>query len=113
VDVLISFDQLRPSLVDATRISDGKLMYIKQVRTDDLESRIALTLSAIDNTANHSVPIFDTFEDPTDNSISYIVMPLLRLSDNPPFEVVEELLDFVDQVLEVCSREKPIRWYRR
>jgi hypothetical protein len=77
-------------------------MYIKQVRTDDLESRIALTLSAIDDPANHSVPICDTFEDPTDNSISYMVMPFLRLSDNPPFEVVEELLDFVDQVLEVC-----------
>jgi len=58
-------------------------------------------LSAIDDPANHSVPILDTFEDLVDNSISYLVMPFLRLIDNPPFEVVEEVLDFVDQILEV------------
>ena len=28
-------------------------------------------------------------------------MPFLRLTDNPPFEVVEEVLDFADQILEV------------
>jgi serine/threonine protein kinase len=91
---------LRPLLVDATRISDGKLVYIKEVRTRDLESSIALMLSAIDNPANHSVPILDTFEDPLDKSISYLVMPFLRLTDSPPFEVVEEVLDFADQILE-------------
>jgi hypothetical protein len=88
-------------------------VYIKQVRTNDLESRIALDLNAIDDLANHSVPILDTFEDPTNNSISYLVMPFLRLSDNPSFEVVEELLDFVDQVMEVRSRNKLTKWCRR
>jgi len=91
---------LRPLLVDATRISDGKLVYIKQVRTDDLESRIALTLSNIDDPANHSVPILDTFEDPDNTSISYLVMPFLRLTDSPLFGRVEEVLDFVGQLLE-------------
>jgi hypothetical protein len=52
---------------------------------------------------NHSVPILDTFGDPVDKSTSYLVMPFLRLIDNPPFEVVEEVLDFVDQILEVRS----------
>jgi hypothetical protein len=28
-------------------------------------------------------------------------MPFLRLTDNPPFGRVEEVLDFVDQLLEV------------
>jgi len=32
-------------------------------------------------------------------------MPFLRLMDNPPFEVVEEFLDFVDQVFEVSLRD--------
>jgi hypothetical protein len=59
-------------------------------------------LSAIDGPANHSVPILDTFEDLVDKSISYLVMPFLRLTDNPPFEIVEEVLDFADQILEVC-----------
>ncbi len=52
---------------------------------------------------NHSVPVLDTFEDLVDKSISYLVMPFLRLADNPPFEVVEEVLDFADQLLEVRS----------
>jgi hypothetical protein len=76
-------------------------MYIKEVRTGDLESSIALMLSAIDDPANHSVPILDTFEDPVNKSISYLVMPFLRLTDNPRFDVVEEVLDFADQILEV------------
>ena len=80
-------------------------MYIKQVQTNDSESRIALALSAIDHPANHSVPVLDIFEDPTNDSISYLVMPFLRLMDNPSFEVVEEFLDFVDQVFEVSLRD--------
>ena len=78
-------------------------MYIKEIRTGDLESSIALMLSAIDDPTNHSVPVLDTFEDLIDKSISYLVMPFLRLIDNPPFEVVEEVLDFADQILEVRS----------
>ena len=76
-------------------------MYIKEVRTGDLESSIASMLSAIDAPTNHSVPILDSFEDSANKSISYLVMPFLRLTDNPRFEVVEEVLDFVDQILEV------------
>ena len=78
-------------------------MYIKEVRTGDPESSIALMLSAIDDPMNHSVPILDTFEDSVNESISYLVMPFLRLTDSPPFDVVEDVLDFVDQILEVRS----------
>jgi serine/threonine protein kinase len=87
-------------LVDATRISDDKLVYIKEVKTGDLESRIALALSNIDDPANHSVPVLDTFVDEVDASLSYLVMPFLRMPDDPPFGVVEEVIDFADQVLE-------------
>ncbi len=88
-------------LVDATRISDDRLVFIKGVKTGNLESRIALTLSEIDDPANHSVPILDTFVDSVDKSISYLVMPFLRPSNDPTFGVVEEVVDFADQVLEV------------
>ena len=101
VFVILSLDQARPFHVDATRTSDDKLVYIKEVRTGDLESSIALKLSAIDDPSNHSVPILDTFDDAVDKSISYLVMPFLRLTHSPPFEVVEEVLDFADQILEV------------
>lgn len=95
---------LRPLFVDATRIPDDRLVYIQEVKTGNLESRIALTLSDIDDSANHSVPILDTFVDSVDKSISYLVMPFLRLPDDPVFDIVEEVVDFADQVLEV-------RWY--
>ena len=101
MDSFISINQLRPFLVDATRISDGKLVYIKEVKTGDQESRIASMLAALNDPKNHSVPILDTFVDFADDSTSYIVMPFLRLPINPPFETVGEVADFVDQILEV------------
>jgi len=84
-------------------MADGKLVYIKQVRTNDQESRIALMLSSYEDPTSHSVPILDTFVDSLDESISYIVMPFLRLVDEPPFYVVGEILDFADQILEVST----------
>lgn len=30
-----------------------------------------------------------------------MVMPILRLTDNPKFDLIEELIDFVDQIFEV------------
>ena len=88
-------------------------MYIKEVQTGDLESSIALMLNAIDDSANHSVPIIDTFRDAINKSISYLVMPFLRLTDSPRFEVVEEVLDFVDQILEVRLEQVFTKLYRR
>ncbi|EIM91026.1 uncharacterized protein STEHIDRAFT_72737 [Stereum hirsutum FP-91666 SS1] len=93
----------RKPCVDATRISDGELVFIKRVKTDDDESRIALYLS--DNTfrqdtQNHCVPIIDYFEDSDDPSISYLVMPFLSSIDGPPFETVGDVVEFCDQILE-------------
>ncbi|KAN0131631.1 Protein kinase-like domain containing protein [Lactarius tabidus] len=90
----------RQLLVDATRIADGKLVYIKQVVTGDEESRLMLVLNSHEDPANHTVTILDTFVDTTDETISYLVMPFLRLFDEPPFESIGEILDFADQVLE-------------
>jgi hypothetical protein len=93
--------QGRPLLVDATRIADGKLVYIKQIATGDEESRLMLMLNSHEDPANHTVTILDTFVDTADETISYLVMPFLRLFDDPPFESIGEILDFTDQVLEV------------
>lgn len=54
-----------------------------------------------DKPANHCVPILDLFEDDEDPSISYLVMPFLRLMDDPPFWLVNDIVDFTDQMLEV------------
>jgi hypothetical protein len=58
-------------------------------------------LSSYEDPTNHSVPILDTFVDSSDESISYMVMPFLRMLDEPPFFIVGEILDFADQILEV------------
>ncbi|KAI0057009.1 hypothetical protein BV25DRAFT_1920542 [Artomyces pyxidatus] len=89
--------------IDATCLSDGRLVYIKRVVTGDLESTIATTLSSDAlrrDPANHSVPILDHFDDPDKEGTSYIVMPFLRLMDDSEFNYVGEILDFGEQILE-------------
>jgi len=60
---------------------------------------------------NHCAPVIEVIDDPDDNSISYMVMPMLRLADNPPFQYVKEIIDFVDQILEVRATDPANRWY--
>ncbi|KAI0040975.1 hypothetical protein FA95DRAFT_1576628 [Auriscalpium vulgare] len=94
---------LRHHLIDATRLSDGKIVYIKRVQTGDLESPIAIKLSSEplhSDPMNHSVPIVDTFVDSDDSRFYYIVMPFLRPIYSPEFQYVGEFLDFGEQILE-------------
>ena len=79
-------------------------MFIKKVGRNDNESRIAQMLSTTElreDPRNHSVPIIEVIDDPDNDSISYMVMPLLRNASDPPFQFVKEIIDFVNQVLEV------------
>ncbi len=41
------------------------------------------------------------FSDPEDEGYEYLVLPVLRKFDDPPFYAVVEVLDFVRQTLEV------------
>jgi len=52
---------------------------------------------------NHCVPVIEVIDDPDDDRISYMVMPLLRNAAVPPFQYMKEIVDFVDQTLEVGS----------
>jgi hypothetical protein len=77
---------------------------IKRVGRNDEETRIAQMLSTAElrtDPKNHCVPIIEVFDDPDDDSISYMVMPLLRNASNPAFQYVKEIIDFVNQVLQV------------
>lgn len=74
------------------------------MQPDDVETRIALMLSSDDarrDPRNRAVPVLDHFEDDEDKDIAYLVMPLLRALDDPPFLCVGDVVDFCDQVLEV------------
>jgi hypothetical protein len=83
-------------------MENGKLVYIQRVATDSKELTIAKMMSEKDIPSNHCVPVLDCFVDDEDSSISYIVMPLLLPYNQLPFETVGEIVDFVDQLLEVC-----------
>ncbi|KAI0049902.1 hypothetical protein FA95DRAFT_755910 [Auriscalpium vulgare] len=97
------FSHARPNLMDATRISDGEMVYIKNMDTECLEYTIALLLgsdSLQKDSRNHSVPILDVFQDAEDSSISFVVMPYLRPPHDPKFQFIGEILDFGEQILE-------------
>ncbi|KAI0734963.1 hypothetical protein C8Q72DRAFT_964728 [Fomitopsis betulina] len=90
-------------IMDARRTVDDTPVCIKRVKTGDNESWITSMLSSErlrQDPWNHSVPVLDIFPDDEDPGVSYMVMPLLRLIDNPKFDLIEELIDFVDQILE-------------
>ncbi|GJE92549.1 kinase-like domain-containing protein [Phanerochaete sordida] len=93
----------RNNIIDATRDSDGLVVCIKRVQTGSSEIEIGRYFSSPsvrEDAHNHCIPILDTFQDDTDPAISYIVMPFLKKISQPPFEIVDEVLDFVEQVLE-------------
>jgi len=95
-------ETLRTHLVDAYT-DDGRLVFIKKVGRNDRESRIAQMLNGVEpreDPRNHCVPIIEFIDDPDNDAISYMVMPLLRNASDPPFQYVKEIVDFVNQILE-------------
>jgi serine/threonine protein kinase len=89
------------------------LVYIKEVDTTSEERRIAEILKQEERTRdprNHCVPVINLFDDPQDPELSYLVMPFLRPMCDPPFQTVQEIVEFTDQILEglVFLHEKGI-----
>ncbi|KAH7890107.1 kinase-like domain-containing protein [Phlebopus sp. FC_14] len=90
--------------LDATGL-DGTPVYIKKVdrRKHPSEAAIAEFLSSstmMSDSYNHTVPILDSFAYTKDPDIYYLVMPLLRRFDDPPFTTIKESVDFVYQTLQ-------------
>ncbi|KAJ8481569.1 hypothetical protein ONZ51_g5906 [Trametes cubensis] len=93
----------RTSVIDATRMSDGKLVYVKRIDKNSQELQIISFLSSEEmrrDPRNHCVPLLDTIPDPSDPNTAYIVMPFLRYVDSPGFVLVDDVLECLDQVLE-------------
>ena len=98
--------------MDARRASDGRMVYLKRVRTDSEELSIATLFSqetARSDPTNHCVPILDVIGDEEEPTISYIVMPFLRHIDRPPFEGLGDIIRFVDHMLEVSPFQNRVR----
>ena len=84
--------------MDATRVSDGKLVFIKKIARGGRERKIIDYLTVkdrADDEKNHCVPVLDHFIDDQEQHTEFLVMPILRRFNNPPFSFVDEVVDFV------------------
>ncbi|KAI0356689.1 hypothetical protein OH77DRAFT_1520182 [Trametes cingulata] len=94
---------LRANVIDATRIQDNNLVYIKRVQTNSDEWTIATKFSSGElrhDPMNHCVPILDHFLNPGKPTETFLVMPFLRYINDPDFETLEDILDCGEQILE-------------
>ncbi|RPD57198.1 hypothetical protein L226DRAFT_113083 [Lentinus tigrinus ALCF2SS1-7] len=95
-----SISILGPREMDATRQSDGRLVFMKSAKNHTTEIEIAQYLSEQHHSENHCVPIFEVLEDPYDPRYSLLVMPYLRPFNDPEFGTIGEFMEFVRQTLE-------------
>ncbi|TBU31692.1 kinase-like domain-containing protein [Dichomitus squalens] len=77
-------DAIRPVVMDATRVSDNRMVLLKRV----------------DKSVHPYEVEMGTLQDPTDQNITFIVMPHLRRYTNPSFRTIGEAIEFFRQVLE-------------
>jgi hypothetical protein len=91
-------------VLDAARVEDNKSVVIKRVKVGSDEVAICRMLSSPElrnDPHNHAVPILDYFTKDDESKHGFLVMPLLRKFDDPPFGTVGEVVDFVRQMLQV------------
>ena len=80
-------------IMDAVRTADGKMVVLKKVlksvHPHEAEIGQYLTSSPLSSDSrNHCCPILDVLQDPFDEDMQLIVMPLLRRYKDPKFETV-------------------------
>lgn len=94
--------------MDATRISDGTLVSLKKVSATvhphevDI-GRFLCSEEVASHPENHCVPLWDVLEDPSEDKVLILVMPLLRSCNDPEFETIGEVVDFIRQLITVCQ----------
>jgi hypothetical protein len=93
--------------MDATRISDGKLVMLKRIKNASMhrfEVEIGEFFSAepqASDARNHCVPILEVLQDLDDEGSSILVMPFLRPYDDPQFDTFGEAVECFRQLFEV------------
>lgn len=92
--------------MDAKRLSDGEIVALKLFlkSSHPHEADIGLYLSSeplASDPRNHCVNLYEVLSVPNKDDQFILVMPYLRPYQNPPFETVGEVVDFVHQAFEV------------
>ncbi|KAL5492959.1 hypothetical protein ACEPAI_4407 [Sanghuangporus weigelae] len=92
-----------PMNMDAIRVSDRRKVFLKRVRTGSREIDIIRFLSEperLQDPNNHTAALLDVFTDYNDPRFSYMVMPLLCPYYYPDFYSVDEVVEFMRQLLQ-------------
>ena len=94
--------------MDATRDSDGSVVVLKKIsrKVHPYEAEIGQFLSSeplASDPYNRCVPLLDVLQDPEDEDIQLLVMPMLQMCITPSFGTVGEAVEFFRQAFEVCS----------
>ncbi|KAH9851078.1 kinase-like domain-containing protein [Lenzites betulinus] len=82
------------------KTSSGELVAIKRLENYAQEIEIAQFVTALKHPHNHCVPVIDIFPDPDEPEWYFMVMPYLRPFDDPEFELIGEVVEFIRQMLE-------------
>ncbi|KZV61950.1 hypothetical protein PENSPDRAFT_759081 [Peniophora sp. CONT] len=94
----------RGEALDATKVEDGKPVWLKMLLSTGEELSILRTMSQKDlrfYPHNHCVSILDVFDVPdTDGKYSIAVQPMLRTWYDPPLHLFVEAIAVIDQILE-------------
>ncbi|EKM54751.1 uncharacterized protein PHACADRAFT_96349 [Phanerochaete carnosa HHB-10118-sp] len=97
--------QPRINLLDATRISDGKIVMLKRVFVQENPREVEITTKfssepLVSNPRNHCVPIIEILTVPDAEDIFLLVMPLLRAFNSPRFNTLGEVIECFGQIFE-------------
>ncbi|KAI0351973.1 kinase-like protein [Trametes cingulata] len=87
-------------VIDATCEKDGTRVAIKVVPNDSQELHIAEYLASVRGIDNHCVSALDVLSDPLSPQRSLLVMSYLRPYNNPEFQMVGDVAEFVGQMLQ-------------
>ncbi|KAJ7143403.1 hypothetical protein C8R43DRAFT_1097594 [Mycena crocata] len=93
-------------VMDATRVSDGAFVMLKQIRPskhpNEVEFCAMFNADPLkSDPRNHCVPLYEVLKVPDEDDILLVVMPFLCKWNAPEFYTIKEIVDFVGQVIEV------------
>ena len=104
--MLNSEQHQRLEVMDATRMSDGRVVALKKVDTliHPYEAEIGKLFSTEPLTSdphNRCVPIHDVLQSPLNESVVFLVMPYLMRCHDVRFETIGEAVECFRQLFEV------------
>ncbi|KAG6855270.1 hypothetical protein H0H87_005756 [Tephrocybe sp. NHM501043] len=100
------------SIMDAIRVSDGKLVMLKVSSHTDSHEEIPVgklfSSERLKSFKNHCIPYLDVIDVPDSVNEAFLVLPLLYDIEKAPFETVGEAVDFFHQIFEVRHHIQPV-----